>query len=86
VTAVDTPLTSEDLPPEFSVRTDEIDAIPEPVAVEAESSVGRDAAESGFPDRGADLVETDLQVGSQEPDHLGAGEPEESEPEADREL
>jgi hypothetical protein len=71
VTAVDSPLTNEDLPPEVSVRSDLEESVPEPVAVEA-----------GSTDYGA----TDLQVRSAESELHRTAEPEESEPEADREL
>ncbi|HEV2878806.1 MAG TPA: hypothetical protein VGW96_04410, partial [Candidatus Eremiobacteraceae bacterium] len=68
---VDSPLTSEDLPPEVSVRTDVDESALEPVAVELESTGG-----------GA----TDLQVRSHESQFTHPVEPEESEPAADREL
>ena len=82
VTAVDSPLTSEDLPPEVSVRTNPDTNAPEDVAVELDSTEVHATVDLDLSDHGA----TDLQVRSPEAEHLRTAEPEEAEPETDREL
>jgi len=86
VTAVDSPLTSEDLPPELSVRTSPDESAFEPLAVDVASTDGASTDDGATELDSPDYVVTDLQVRSPESELHRTAEPEESEPEADREL